>query len=176
MTDYPNILFISGSGKKVGKTYLACEIIKRISEYFSVTAIKITPHKYEINISSRVVYHSERITITEEFGRSQAKDSNLMLNAGADKVYFIQAEDSDVPDALEMIQLNKDVPVICETGGAGRFLTPGMQIFVDTLQNTGLAKNKEIRLKSNLIVRMDEMKFDFDIDRIIYYDKKWKIK
>jgi hypothetical protein len=175
MTEYPNILFISGSGRKGGKTYLACEIIKRLSGSFPVMAIKITPHKHGNNHLRQVVHSSDKMFIALENFQSNGKDSSRMLNAGADKVYFIQAEDSEIPNALELIQLNKNEPVICETGGAGRFITPGLQIFLDSGQNDNELKNRDIKYKSDLIIRMKEERFDFDVDRITYHDKTWKI-
>ena len=42
--NHNNILTISGTGKNVGKTSLACRIIHRLSATHKLTAVKISPH------------------------------------------------------------------------------------------------------------------------------------
>ena len=44
-----NLLIISGSGKNVGKTLLACQIIKHFSRNSTVIGLKISPHFHNNN-------------------------------------------------------------------------------------------------------------------------------
>ena len=39
-----NFLLVAGNGRNVGKTFLACEIIKQLSQKNEVTGVKISPH------------------------------------------------------------------------------------------------------------------------------------
>ena len=41
---FPNLLLVAGNGRNVGKTWLVCRIIEKISQNQKVTAVKISSH------------------------------------------------------------------------------------------------------------------------------------
>jgi hypothetical protein len=175
MKRYSHILLVSGSGRKAGKTSLVCEIIKNISSSYPLVAVKISPHFYSGSINP-VFYSSEDIIIEEERNPESDKDSSRMLKAGARKVYFIQARDAFIKDAFEKINVGKDIPVICESGGAAKSIIPGFQIFVCHDSGDNRMKNHEIPSQSDLVIRFRDGKFDFDISRISFSEHTWKIR
>lgn len=92
-----------------------------------------------------------------------------MLNAGAHKVYFIQSEDRFIPQAMQKIP-EQHMPVICESGGAGKFIKAGLLIFL----TNNMLKNSDIEKRSDLNVQLHQQ--EFAIHKIIYDENCWKIK
>lgn len=54
MIEYPNLLFISGSGKKVGKTYLVCKDIK----FQSDLVIRMNENNFDFDID-KIIYQDK---------------------------------------------------------------------------------------------------------------------
>ena len=52
---HPNILTIAGTGRNVGKTTLACSIIKKMALNARITAIKITPHFHKVDYQAMLI-------------------------------------------------------------------------------------------------------------------------
>ncbi len=53
MKSMPNILLIAGTGRNVGKTLLACEIIQQLSKTMAVTAIKTSSHEHPLSPANK---------------------------------------------------------------------------------------------------------------------------
>jgi len=135
-----NMLLIAGDGRNVGKTFLACELIRKLSPKGPIVGIKISPHFHTLDSDDEILYKEDHFTIVNET-RKNTKDSSLMLQAGADEVYYIMAKEEGLKLAFEKIadKLEKGF-VIAESGGLIEFVDAGIFIFVKW-------KDKEITSK-----------------------------
>ncbi len=126
----PNLLLIFGNGRNVGKTYLARSIIKELSKKTSVTGVKISPHFHPLQ-NNKILFRSEEFVITEENLINQ-KDSSLLLQAGAEKVFFVMAEQNNLKMAfLQLMEFLPPHAIVCESGGLIEFVDPGLGFFVN---------------------------------------------
>ncbi len=126
----PNMLIIAGEGRNVGKTWLACRIIRQLSVSEDVTAMKISSHFHETDQQDIFFEKKGRYIILEEKSIS-GKDSSLMLQAGAKKVFFIMAPGEYLREAFLLVRpFLEEGPVVCESGGLINIVQPGVFLFV----------------------------------------------
>jgi hypothetical protein len=165
-----NLLLIAGNGRNVGKTYFASKIIKQLSNTTCVTGLKISAHFHPYN-EHDVVFKTGQFIITQE-KQINSKDSSLMLQAGAEKVYFIMAKQAHLQEAFK--QMRSILPqhaIVCESGGLHEIITPGLFFFI---KQTGSEIEKKQHLNySPLIVNNDGNNFDFDINNINFSNRSF---
>ena len=172
---HPNILTINGTGRNVGKTTLACGIIKKMAQNSRVTAIKITPHFHEVDYKNSLFEKSDIYAVYQEDRKDRNKDSSKMLAAGADRVWYVQTHDEYLSDLWDEISnlLNGESPVIIESGGIQNAIKPGYAIL---LTGDDQNKAKEINQRKYIKIKSDKDQFDSIIDRIEYVDGRWTFK
>lgn len=160
----PNLLLIAGNGRNVGKTFLACEIIKQLSVFADVIGLKISPHFHDYN-SDDILFKSDNFIILNE-RQINSKDSSLMLQAGAKQVFFIMVKHTHLNSAFEYIKKHlSNKIVVCESAGLIEIIKPAHFLFVKrAVQN--IVKKHHLEY-SPLIVNNDGTNFDFDINSIV---------
>ncbi len=143
---FPNLLLITGSGRERGKTLLACNIINEWKKKFDLVAIKISAHSHGDTISENLIHSSGNYSIWEETEIS-SKDSGRFLEAGADKVFYIEARDMELTDAFRFIYglCSEESLIICESGGLGRLIKPAVMLFVQHENDTVVPGKEAIR-------------------------------
>lgn len=125
-----NILLIAGTGRNVGKTLLVCEIISHLSKTTKVTGLKISHHFHPVEEGQIVIANTSNFHIIQE-SLNTDKDSSRMKHAGAHKVFYIQAKQEYIPDALLTIEADiVDCPVVCESGSMLPYIEPGLFFLV----------------------------------------------
>jgi hypothetical protein len=131
MKSFPNILLVMGTGRNVGKTVSACNLIQNLSESHQTIGVKISPHFHELDSDLKYIYKSEELVIVEEQNITQ-KDSSRMLQAGAEKVFYVQAKNEKLEEAFNMVSefFQPEQPVVVESGGFYEILEPGLLFFV----------------------------------------------
>ena len=167
MKNYPNILLIAGTGRNVGKTLLACEIIKRLSKTTAVIGVKISSHQHPIEPGQKIIANTAHYQIIEE-SLTTTKDSSRMLQAGTNKVYYIQTNHENLEEALQNIVFElAGNAVICESGGLHHFIKPGIFLLVC---GKDIPENKRHFLNYNpVLVRSVNGIPDFDTRRIQFH-------
>jgi hypothetical protein len=171
-------MLIAGTGKKVGKTALACNIIGNFKE-LGIVGIKITHHFYELDGEYREIAITPQFTITEELQPADSKDSRRMKRAGARKVYYIQCADNNLGSIIQYIpelSENSITPVVCESGALRNFIKPGLFILVKC-NDTAEIKPEALPLFKNVdkVVSFENNKFDFDFNSINFQNNQWGI-
>ena len=178
-TYYPNILTVSGTGRKVGKTTLACSLIKRMSNHEKVIGIKISPHFHEVDYHSSLTEKPQSFAVYEEDRIDRGKDSSYMLAAGADKVYYVQTHDEYLGEVWGFLSgvLEKDAPVIIESGRIHNLVRPGISLLLTIQDEYGQTlKMEKITGQSDFSEVISEKEnFGPVIDRIGYKDGRWII-
>jgi len=171
--EMPNLLLIAGNGRNVGKTFLACRIIKHLSQTKEVVGLKISPHFHSFN-ESDVIFRNEKFVIIDE-KQINSKDSSLMIQAGAIKVFFVMVSQKYLQEAFEFLKnILPPKLIVCESGGLNDLVTPGLFFFV---KRAGESIAKPHLLKySPIIVQNDGENFDLDICNIEFQNNKFNLK
>ena len=177
------MLMIGSAESNVGKTELACALLRKFSKSCNITGIKVTTIKDEdgrcprggegcgVCFSLEGVYH-----ITEELNRNSGKDTARLLAAGASRVFWLQVLKEHISEGMAAVldMIGKDAVSICESNSLREIVEPGL--FLITRKNNSESwKNSARRVKkyADKVVSSDGSNFDFDLDRIKLINNKW---
>lgn len=170
-----NLLIISGSGRRSGKTTLVCEIIRHFSKFNPLIALKISPHANHSAGLANLLIEKNGFRFYEET-IPNGKDSGLFLESGAKHSYFLEVTDHNIDIAWEFLAgsfLKTDEPIICESGYLGHLLKPSLMIFSGP-DNPMITPSKQLsKALSDLVV----VPGNYDVGKlarqIFYTDGKW---
>ena len=179
MIQRPYFMIISGNGRNTGKTSFVCRVITSIGSTYPVTAIKVSPHFHPERSGDDVLIHNEHFIIRKELSSKKPKDSSLMLAAGAANVYYIEAIDSHLPQAINTLfrKVRIEGPVICESGGMRRIIEPSIFILLNKTDNTEeKAGFTELKPMADRIVMFNGKEFDLRPEDISFDGEKWHIR
>lgn len=170
---FPNMILIAGNGRNVGKTTFARKIIGHLTESITVIGLKVTPHLHNLNSDLKIICETSDYVIAEERGLNN-KDSSLMLQAGAKKVFLIMAKQDFLEEAFSLIALElTNSAVIVESGGLSEIIDPGLFFFI---VNPGEQIMKEQYLRHKpIMVKNENSGFDFDPKWLLYQDGKFSV-
>jgi len=137
----PGLLIVAGTGRKVGKTTVACRIIESFSNR-SITAVKISSHFHKPQEHLKLIHRHSDYVIWEEMSCSVDKDSSRMLAAGATRSFYIQAgKGASVTAFVRLLEsIPDDSPVVCESPSLGKGVKPGALIIVSG-DESGMSKS-----------------------------------
>ncbi len=165
----PSLLVISGNKKNIGKTWLACKIIEKFSEFHPVIAMKISQHFH--NNMHEFQKLGNNFYLDEEKKQKTGKDSSKMLDAGAAHSFYIESSDVGLANNIEKInEIIRNRPCICESGGIINYVKPSLFLYIDT---PGGNKNMEIRNKADIILDNHDGKVYFDLSNLNYKKGSW---
>lgn len=169
---YPNVMVIGGSGRKVGKTTLACELIGRFANE-GVTGIKISPHYHPLTSGLKIIHQTKNYLLAEETDPESSKNTSSMLKAGAEKVYFIQTKDEGIEEALQknLSMIEKNKAVIIESGKPVHYIKPGLSIFIE-----GDIQKKVSKNEYDIITKMNDRKSFSILENIRFENNSWQLK
>jgi len=160
-----NMLLVAGDGRNVGKTYFACQLIRYLSKKHKVTGIKTSPHLHAFQPDDLIIHQDENCIIIQE-KKINKKDSSLMLQAGATKVFFIMAKQENLEKAFKILEKELDDSIIiAESGGLNEFIIPGKFIFIKDHYET-IKKQQYLKYKPLIITRQGDQ-YDLTIEEII---------
>ena len=114
----PIIIGIGGGHSGAGKTTIACEILKKVEGW---GAIKFTKTSF---------YSS--ITDDQEVLSEKGKDTGRLLEAGAEKVLWVQSSGDELAETASMaVQMLSNLPgIVVEGNSMIEVLTPDIVVFV----------------------------------------------
>ena len=165
----PNMVLVAGNGRNVGKTTLACKIINQLAQKHDVTGLKISPHFHYYNTND-VFIKTEYFIILQERQKS-SKDSSLMLQAGAQKVFYIMVKQEALKDAINaLLPFLSEAPIVCESGGLHEFVQPGLFFFVN-YNNRKIEKQQLLNYNPQQIEN-DGKNFTLNIERLVFLDNQ----
>ena len=171
---YDNLLLISGTGRKTGKTSFACRLIRELAgQHF--TAVKISCHFHLQQGLPPLMEEPGNFQIFKEVNSSGQKDSSRMLAAGAKEVYYIQATREFAFQAFLKIYLliPENTPVLCESGGLGSHLWPGLHVVMQRL--VALPGDKIISYQPDVFLEMNGEGFSISPQNFFFDGEKWKL-
>jgi len=171
-----NILLISGSGRNVGKTTFMRQVIEKNASH-KLVAIKITPHFHEPTPELIPVSVNSNFRIFQETDSTSAKDSSLFLQAGAEKVFYIQTTDAFLAEAFELVslQFSSDQPVVTESAALRKFIVPGLYLFIQKKQEEVKPSAVEMQKLASQTIFSDGEEFSLN-PKSITFNQYWKIE
>ena len=176
--EIPNLLMIAGTGRKVGKTTFACQLISRASKTKEVVGIKISPHLHHQVEGQKIIHqHHDKFQIIEEINPHSEKDSSRMLRAGATKVYYLQTIDKNIREPFDLLLelVDEHQAVICESGALLEYAKPGMFLLVKRKGQTSFKKGLDLLPYSpDAIVEFDDENFNPPPDEFCYNSGVWQ--
>lgn len=171
-----NILLVSGSEQNVGKTSFIRRVIAHNASN-KLIAIKITPHFHEPTSGLIPIVVTDNYRIFQETDGSSCKDSSLFLQAGAEKVFYIQTNDTYLKEAFKLLseQLDPEQPVIVESAALRKILEPALYLFVQKKYEDIKPSALEMQKMADTIVYSDSGQFSLEPTSITF-DQTWKTK
>ena len=138
---FPKMILVAGDGRNVGKTTFCVQLIRNLSARAEVIAIKTTPHRHDLTDGLEVLVQTEEYIVALEKG-AHRKDSALLRQAGAEKVYLIMAEQQHVGKAFSHISDEVQHKFcVAESGSLAAYVLPGHFFFIK--DHSGEIKKKE---------------------------------
>ena len=128
----PNLMLVSGSGRKSGKTTFICNLLRSYSKLKSIVGVKITKHIHS-NRAGKLLFSDTLYSVYAENTNSD-KDSSLYLKAGASRSYYIESDESCVKLAFNKLiyeERLKEYLLVCESGSLANFYQPAVHIFIE---------------------------------------------
>lgn len=175
---YPNLLLIAGTGRKVGKTTLACRLIQMVSKAHQVVGIKVSPHMHRQAAGQKVIAETKDYLIIEEKNPGNGKDSSRMLRAGARQVYYLQTRDRHIAEPFEILMklVPENHPVVCESGALLSHARPGLFLLVKREGQTAFKKGvDQLSYKSDHWVVFDGEDFNPSPEEFSFNSDSWTI-
>ncbi len=180
------MLMIGSAGANVGKTELACAILRKFAPKSKIVGVKVTAIQEKNGQCPRggegcgVCSSLEGVfCITEEKSRSTGKDTSRILAAGAEKVFWLRVLRTHLAEGLAALLdvIGTDAVSICEANSLRRVIEPGLFLMArgaDTRTWKDSARN--VKQYADRIVVSDGKAFDLNLDRIELIDGKWRLR
>jgi molybdopterin-guanine dinucleotide biosynthesis protein A/nucleoside-triphosphatase THEP1 len=179
------MLMIGSAGTNVGKTELACALIRKFSKSRPIVAVKVTTIKAKDGRCPRggqgcgVCSSLEGdFCITEEVNSNSRKDTSRLLAAGASRVFWLRVMKTHLKEGITALLkvIGSDAILVCESNSLRRVVEPGLFLMVRSRDlKVWKSSAKGVKKYVDRIVVSDGGGFDFDINQIKLSDGKWTI-
>ena len=130
----PFIIGIGGSHSKVGKTTVACNILKKFNGW---GAIKYTKTSFYSSIID-----------SPEILQQENKDTSRLINAGAEEVLWVQSPFENLQEVLQIAidRLSHLKGIVIEGNGAIEVINPDIVFFVSANEDLKRGSEKVLRI------------------------------
>jgi molybdopterin-guanine dinucleotide biosynthesis protein A len=178
-----NILMIGSSGSNVGKTELACALLRKFSGERRVIAIKVTAVASRDGSCPRggqgcgvCSSLTGEYCITQEIAPESGKDTGRLLAAGADRVYWLRVMRAHLRQGIDALleTIGHEAVIICESNSLRQVVEPGLFLMVESAAGGAWKQSaQQVRGQADRIVHSDGTRFDFDLERIQLAGSRW---
>ena len=170
------ILMIGAAGKNAGKTEFVCQLIQKFKDVHKVFGLKVTTLHEEVDKGQ--LPPGKTYILSEETGGSPGKDTVRMLEAGAEKVFWLRATVDGLERGFHEFReyLSGNELVICESNSLRRVVEPGLFMIMKRT-DTGPVKPtcQAVWEFADYINEYEDHRFSIPADRIVYTDPHWKV-
>jgi hypothetical protein len=173
-----NFIIISGSGKKVGKTYLAVALIRHFSVQSPIIALKISPHRHDRLGNVLIISDKDGYRLFREL-EVHDKNSGQFLAAGAQASFFLETEDGSLRTAIEEFSMKcnpLNLPVVCESGALGTIIKPGVMIYIASHENPPAPFKQSTRKSADIVLPAGQFSSSEAIKSIELSGNNWIVK
>jgi len=183
MIKLDGMLMIGSAGANIGKTELACALIKKFNKNKDIIGIKVTTIKERDGQCPRggqgcgvCSSLDGNFCITEETGVNSGKDTARLLAAGASRVLWLRVMKTHLKEGLAALldKIGADAVSLCESNSLRQVVKPGLFLMVRG-KDPRMWKSSADAVKkyADKVVVSDGSSFDFDIGRIKLLGGKW---
>jgi len=177
------MLMIGSAGSNIGKTELACRIIRKFSCCAEITGIKVTTILKKDGrcprggIGCGVCSSLEgNYCITEEKDVLHGKDTAKMLNAGAKRVFWLRVLKDHLDEGLTALLncIGDKAVSVCESNSLRLVAEPGLFFVVRKKGSHAIKTSCENVIGfADRVVLSGKSDFDIDLNHIRLVDGKW---
>jgi len=180
------MLMIGSTGRNVGKTTFACEVIRRHAKKHQVIGIKITtiqtrdgscPHGGQgCGVCGTL---KTGFSITREQLSGNEKDTTRLLLAGAEKVFWLRVMRGHMEEGLRSLlaEIPGNAMVVCESNSARTVIEPGVFLMIQETGSTDIKPSCDAVLKyADRRVMSLGNGWDFQPDRLAVAGNRWVIR
>ncbi|MEK7995110.1 MAG: NTP transferase domain-containing protein, partial [Planctomycetota bacterium] len=170
----------------VGKTELACALLRKLSRHHDIAAIKVTaigdkdgqcPRGGEgCGVCSSL---EGNFRITQETNRRSDKDTSRLLSAGASRVYWLRVLKTHLEEGASALveMLGAHTTCICESNSLRRVVEPGLFLLARRENSKPWKESaRQVQRYADRIVTARESTFDLDLNRIKLIGGQWKLR
>lgn len=179
------MLLVGSVGRNLGKTTLACHLIKACSFAHPVTGVKVTVIREEEACCPRggsgcgVCGGLEQpFLLTEEQVEEGDKDTRRMKAAGARKVWWLRVRSRALEEALDVLEerIGPGNAVICESNSLRLAVHPGLFLMVcDDADGPVKATARAVIHLADRQVRTDGRRHDLDTRHLSFHHGSWHL-
>ncbi|MHC4691547.1 MAG: molybdenum cofactor guanylyltransferase [Planctomycetota bacterium] len=180
------MLMIGSAGANIGKTELACSLIKKFSKTTDITGIKVTTIRAKDGECPRggegcgvCSSLDGDFDIMEETDSNSQKDTARLLAAGAKRVFWLRVMKKSLEQGLTCLLdiIGPEAVSICESNSLRQVVEPGLFLMVKGRDSkTWKSSARNVKKYADRIVVTGSRGFDSDLDRIKLINGKWKLQ
>jgi len=177
------MLMIGSAGANVGKTELACALIKKFGKTTAITGIKVTTIRAKdgqcprggqgCGVCSSI---DGDFHILEETDSNSQKDTARLLAAGSKRVFWLRVMKKRLEEGLTALLniIGPDAVSICESNSLRQVVEPGLFLIVKARgREAWKSSARNVKQYADRIVVANAGGYDFDLEQIKLNDKKW---
>ncbi len=179
------MLLIGSAGRNSGKTTLACRLIEKLRRRHRLVAAKVTAIQARDGLCPRggtgcgtCASLEGQYDLLEEQTPGAAKDTQRLLAAGADRVYWLRVmRDCLDEGAKALLEAVGSAPLICESNSLRTVVEPALFLMcrhgqVETVKATA----RVVWAHADAHVAFDGRAFDFDLRNLGLHNKRWTLR
>ncbi|MHC4309417.1 MAG: molybdenum cofactor guanylyltransferase [Planctomycetota bacterium] len=186
MIKLDGMLMIGSAGANVGKTELACALIKKIGKTTDITGIKVTTIRAKDGQCPRGGQGCGVCTsvdgdfdIMEEIDSNSQKDTARLLAAGAKRVFWLRVMKKRLEEGLTCLLdiIGPDAVSICESNSLRQVVEPGLFLMVRGRDSKKWKSSaRDVKKYADRIIVSGPHGFDYDLNRIKLMSGKWALQ
>jgi len=180
------MLMIGSAGANVGKTELACALIKKFGNSTDIIGIKVTTIEEKdgqcprggqgcgVCSSLQGQFH-----ITEETDHGSGKDTARLMAAGASRVFWLRVMKTHLKEGMTTLLdiVGPDAVSICESNSLRQVVEPGLFLIVKSHNSKAWKSSaRQVKESADAIVISDGRGFNLDLERIKLADGRWVLQ
>lgn len=186
MIRWPGMLLVGGAGRNSGKTRLSCAVIRAFSPREALVGLKVTaiterdscPRGNEDGCGVCTSLEQDFL-ITEEKGDPAGKDTSLMVEAGATRVFWLRVLREHLERGVQALQeqVGPGALCVCESNSLRQVVEPDLFIIARARGNEAMKPSaRKVLHLAQRVVLSDEDGLDLSPAGVEIIDNQWKLR
>lgn len=176
ISNFPNIMLLSGTGRNVGKTTFVCHLLKHFN-HLKIVTVKVSPHWHQPRQGKVILLEEGRLLLARETDKESYKDTSRMLRCGASEVFYLQYTSEEF--LLKAFEYLKDMnivsgPLIIETAILGKYIKPALHLRI-TRSDVPPSDKPVPNVPFDRLVTFDGENFDLKPGSICWENNSWTL-
>lgn len=149
-----NLLIVGGTGRNVGKTELVCSFIRKFGRIYKIIALKVSTISPDLEENHGSHQGEDKNFIIEELVPKMGKDTQRMLEAGADRVFYMRTNENSAAELFNefLKKVGSESLIICESNFLRDYVNPGLYAVVTDNGNEMKPSAKKRIQQADLVI------------------------